>query len=55
MGRTKSRGGRSRRWAWVTVAVIAVFLGGVAVGAGGTITRDTNPRCDTTAPAVHGG
>ncbi len=35
----------SRRWVWMTVAVIAVFFVGVAVGAGALITRDVDPRC----------
>lgn len=35
----------SRRLVWMTVAVVAVFVVGVAVGAGALITRDVDPRC----------
>lgn len=45
-GATKKPSLLRRRWVWMTAVAAAVFLGGVAVGAGATVTHDANPRCE---------
>lgn len=41
----------ARRWIWLIVAVLAIFLSGVAVGAGAKLTH-TEEKCGIAASAI---
>lgn len=42
----------ARRWIWLVVAVMAIFLSGVAVGAGAKLTHYAEDKCGAAASAI---